>query len=304
MAFINLENLTKYVDELSFDLVAKAVLTTDLIQEIEVRPNLSAGQVAITVMEDPTADAALVTDLDCGWDPAGNIEFTQDAIIDIRDKQVKQSLCPQKLRDYYMSQLMTASAQQEEVPFEEVISEYYVNRIRKYNEGFLINGDGTADGIEAQLKANSTNIPAGAAAWDVSNAIDQVLDLYDAMDEAVKDRDDLILVCSPANYRTLTRALVAQGDTGLFHYKSVEGNEILMVPGTNLRVVKSSGLVNSNFAFAGPAKMIIAGTGLAADGTDTMQFFYDRGEDTVKFMTKFRLGVTVVQADLFSHNNL
>jgi hypothetical protein len=303
MAF-DVSTLTNYTDELSFELVAKAVLTTDLIQEIAVRPNLRAGTVAINLMEDPTADATLVSDLDCGFtNVAGEVELTQ-VDITIRDKQIKQLLCPQDLRDKYTAELMTASAQQESVPFEEVIAQYYVDRIRKYNESFLINGDGTADGIEAQIKAGSTNIPAAAAAWDVANAIDQALDLYDAIDEAVKDRDDLIMVVSPANYRTLTRALVAQGDTGLFHYKSVEGNEILMLPGTNIKVVKSSGLVNSDFVFAGPAAFIVAGTGLEADGADVMSFFYDRGEDTVKFMSKWRLGVAVAQANLFAHNNL
>ena len=309
MAF-DFGNLTAYTDELSLDLIAKAVLTTDLMNEIDVRSGLSAGTVAINLMDGELT----VNDLDCGWNPAGDVNFSQ-VDITIADKQVKMELCPDQLRTYYMSQRMGASAHAEEVPFEEVIAAYYVERIKKYNENFLMNGDGTVDGIKAQVLATAGDtdpvtgektgaaIPAGAAAWNVANAIDQALDLYDAVDESVKDRDDLVMIVGPANYRTLTRALVAQGETGLFHYKSVEGNEILMLPGTNIKVVKSGGLVNSDFVVAGPAGFIVAGTGLEDDAS-SISFYFDRGSDIVKFIAKWRLGVSVHQLNVFSTNDL
>ena len=71
-------------------------------------------------------------------------------------------------------------------------------------------------------------VPAGAVAWTVANAVDQALDLYDAIDESVKDRDDLIMAVSPANYRTLTRALVAQN---LYHFDSVASKRYLNLTG-------------------------------------------------------------------------
>ena len=49
MAF-DLTALTAYTDELSLELIAKAVLTTDLMNEIDVRSGLSAGTVAINLM--------------------------------------------------------------------------------------------------------------------------------------------------------------------------------------------------------------------------------------------------------------
>ena len=54
-------------------------------------------------------------------------------------------------------------------------------------------------------------------AWTAANAFEPALDLYDAIDEAVKDRDDLIMVVSPDAYRALVRALVAQN---LYHFNS------------------------------------------------------------------------------------
>ncbi len=296
MAF-DLTALSTYTDELSLELIAKAVLTTDLMEEIDVRSGLAAGTVAINLMDGDLN----VADLACGWNPSGDVNFSQ-VDISIRDKQVKMELCPEDLRQYWLSQRMAASAHAEEVPFEEVIASYYVERVKKYNETFLINGDGTATGIKAQVTTgNGAQLQGGTpAAWTASNALEQALDLYDAIDESVKDRDDLIAIVSPAAYRALTRALVA---ANLYHYNDVTGNQIVELPGTNLKIVKSAGLVSSNYACAGPAGFIVAGTGLT-DDMSNMQFYFDKGEDVVKFIAKWRLGVAVHQVNVFATNGL
>ena len=294
MAF-DLTALSQYTDELSLDLIAKAVLTTDLMNDIDVRSGLSAGTVAINIMDGDLN----VADLACGWNPNGDVNFSQ-VDITIRDKQVKMELCPEDLRQYWLSQRMSAGADQDSVPFEETIAAYYVERVKKYNEGFLINGDGTAQGIKGQITgAAGATVPTGAAAWTVSNAIDQALDLFDSIAEEVKDREDLVMIVSPANFQTLRRALVAQN---YFHYNQGDGRS-LDLPGANIKVVKSSGLVGSDYVAAGPAGFIVAGTGLEGD-FETMQFYFDKGEDVVKFISKWRLGVAVHQVNVFATNDL
>ena len=294
MAF-DLTALSQYTDELSLDLIAKAVLTTDLMNDIDVRSGLSAGTVAINIMDGDLN----VADLACGWNPSGDVNFSQ-VDITIRDKQVKMELCPEDLRQYWLSQRMSAGADQESVPFEETIAAYYVERVKKYNENYLINGDGTAQGIKGQVTgAAGATVPAGAAAWTVSNAVDQALDLFDAIDESVKDREDLVMIVSPANFQTLRRALVA---LNYYAYNQGDGTT-LDLPGANIKVRKSAGLVGSNYVVAGPAKFIVAGTGLEGD-FETMQFYFDKGEDVVKFISKWRLGVAVHQVNVFATNDL
>lgn len=294
MAF-DLTALSTYTDELSLDLIAKAVLNTDLMGEVDLRSGLSAGTVAINLMDGDLN----VADLACGWNPSGDVNFSQ-VDITIRDKQVKMDLCPEDLRQYWLSQRMSAGADQESVPFEEVIADYYVKRISKYNESYLIDGDGTGEGIKDQVTAaNGATVPAGAAAWTLANAVDQALDLFDAIDEASKDRDDLIMIVSPSNFNTLRRALVAQN---YFHYDQGDGKQFEL-PGANIKVVKTSGLTGSDYVAAGPAAMIVAGTGLT-DDMSTIQFFFDKGQDVVKFIAKWRLGVAVSQVDQFSTNGL
>jgi hypothetical protein len=214
-------------------------------------------------------------------------------------------MCVEDLRAKYQSAFMNAGTGNDFIPFEEVISESYTDKLRKYNEGLLINGAGAAGagtGLKAQItSANGAQLQAGVpAAWTAANAFEQALDLYDAIDESVKDRDDLIMVVSPDAYRALVRALVAQN---LYHFNSVESNDILILPGTNVTVVKSSGLVGSDNKFAGPGKMILAATGLT-DELDNFRFFYDEAADVMKFRAAWRLGVGVGEVNVFATNDM
>ena len=297
MAFgFNIAALPAYTDQLSNELIAKSVLTTDLLSYLDVRTGYTSGQMSINLVD---ADLP-VSALSCGWSSDGEITYTQVNVV-IESLQSKTEVCPEDLRSVYQSAFMSAGTGNDEIPFEEIISGQYQEKLTKYNEGFLINGFGTTPGLKAIITgANGANVPAGAAAWTVANAVDQALDFYDAIDESVKDRDDLIMVVSPANYRTLTRALVAQN---LYHFDSVSGNEVLMLPGTNIQIVKSSGLVGSDNVFAGPGKFIIAATGLQ-DELDSFVWFYDAGADVMKFRAAWRLGVGVGQVNLFATNDL
>ena len=297
MAFgFNIAALPAYTDQLSNELIAKSVLTTDLLQYLDLRTGYTSGSVAINLVD---ADLP-VSALSCGFTPDGEITYTQ-VNVTIESLQSKTEVCPEDLRSVYQSAFMSAGTGNDAIPFEEIISGQYAEKLTKYNEGFLINGFGATPGIKAQITgANGANVPAGAAAWTVANAVDQALDLYDAIDESVKDREDLIMAVSPANYRTLTRALVAQN---LYHFDSVSSNDIVILPGTNITVVKSSGLVGSDYVFAGPGKMILAATGLQ-DELDNFVWFYDQGADIMKFRAAWRLGVGVGEVNLFATNDL
>ena len=292
----NIAALPAYTDQLSNEIIAKSVLTTDLLSYLDLRTGYTSGTVAINLVD---ADLP-VSALSCGWTSDGEITYTQ-VNVTIESLQSKTEVCPEDLRSIYQSAFMSASTGNDMVPFEEIISNQYAEKLTKYNEGFLINGFGATLGLKGQITAaNGANVPVGAAAWTLTTAVDEALDLYDAIDESVKDRDDLIMVVSPANYRTLVRALVA---ANLYNYMSVEGNEIVMLPGTNCTIVKSSGLVGSDYVFAGPGKMILAATGLQ-DELDSFVWFYDQGVDVMKFRAAWRLGVGVGQVNLFATNDL
>ena len=298
MAFgFDVTALPAYTDQLSLDLISKVVLKTDLLDYVDLRSGFSSGTVAINLVD---ADLP-VSALSCGWTSDGQVTYSQ-VNVTIESLQSKTEMCVEDLRAKYTSAFMSPGTGNDVIPFEQVISESYTDKLRKYNEGFLINGFGTTTGLKAQItSANGANLQAGTpAAWDATNAFEQALDLYDAIAESVKDRDDLIMVVSPDAYRALVRSLVAQN---LYHFNSVEGNNVVILPGTNCTVVKSSGLVGSNYKFAGPGKMILAATGLT-DELDTFRFFYDEAADVMKFRASWRLGVGVGEVNVFATNDM
>lgn len=289
--------LPAYTDQESLGLISKVVLKTDLLDYVDLRSGFTSGTVSINLVDADLPVAAL----SCGWTSDGEVTYTQVPVT-IESLQSKTEMCVEDLRSVYQSAFMNAGTGNDFIPFEEVISESYADKLRKYNEGFLINGFGATTGLKAQItSANGAQLQAGTpAAWDATNAFEQALDLYDAIDEAVKDRDDLIMVVSPDAYRALVRALVAQN---LYHFNSVEGNDVMILPGTNVTVIKSSGLVGSNYKFAGPGKMILAATGLT-DELDSFRFFYDEAADVMKFRAAWRLGVGVGEVNVFATNDM
>ena len=289
--------LPAYTDQESISLISKVVLKTDLLDYVDLRSGFTSGTVAINLVD---ADLP-VSALSCGWTSDGEVTYSQ-VNVTIESLQSKTEMCVEDLRSVYQSAFMNAGTGNDFIPFEEVISESYSDKLRKYNEGFLIDGFGTTPGLKSQItSANGANLQSGTpAAWTATNAFEQALDLYDAIDESVKDRDDLIMVVSPDAYRALVRALVAQN---LYHFDSVSGNDVVILPGTNVTVVKSSGLVGSDYKFAGPGKMILAATGLT-DELDTFRFFYDEASDTMKFRAAWRLGVGVGEVNLFATNDM
>ena len=289
--------LPAYTDQESLSLISKVVLKTDLLDYVDLGSGFTSGSVSINLVD---ADLP-VSALSCGWTSDGEVTYSQ-VNVTIESLQSKTQMCIEDLRSVYQSAFMNAGTGNDFLPFEEVISQSYSDKLRKYNEGFLINGFGATTGLKAQItSANGANLQGGTpAAWTATNAFSQALDLYDAIDESVKDRDDLIMVVSPDAYRALVRALVAQN---LYHFDSVSGNEVVILPGTNVTVVKSSGLVGSDYKFAGPGKMIIAATGLT-DELDSFRFFYDEAADTLKFRAAWRLGVGVGEVNLFATNDM
>ena len=293
----NIAALTAYTDELSMDLMAKAVLNTDLLSYTDLRTGMTSGTFTINLVDSELPVSAL----SCGGYPGeGQVVYTQVPVT-IDSLQSKTTLCPEDLRSVYQSAFMAAGTGNDFIPFEEVISESYAAKLTKATEDYLINGFGATLGLKGQITAVAgATVPAAAAAWTVANAVDQALDLYDAIDESVINRDDIIIVCSPANYRTLVRALVAQN---LYHYPSVDSNEVMMLPGTNAKIVMSSGLVGSNNVFAGPGKFIVAATGLQ-DELDSFRFQYSVSADAVLFKAAWRIGVGVSQVNVFATNGL
>ena len=286
----NLNALSQYTEQ-NTDLLAAEILGTDILSHLAVRTGVASGQIALNIFSADFTDAAR----NCSWNPSGDMTFDQ-VVVAVDDRQIKQESCPTTLRDYWMSARMQPGEQgNEEVPFEEVIAGYFLKGVKKNVEDFI-----GAQLIAQVTGANGANVPAGAAALTVSNAIDQLNALYDALAPEAQDRDDIKIVMSPAAYRTAVRAFVA---ADLIHYNFADGSAPIYLPGTQAQLVKSSGYTGSDRITVICGEWVVFATGLM-DDMDKFNMFYDQGQDVVKTTIFYRRGLGVYNVALLASNDL
>lgn len=294
----NLANLQTMSDELSFELISKAVLQTSVMEYAQIRSGLKFGTTTINLLD---ADIS-VADRACGWNAAGNLTYSQ-VDIDMQEKQTKQALCPTDLRDYYLASRLSASAHAEEIPFEEVTANLFVEKIRNWNENYL----GSA--ILGDVTVAAGAIDSGQTVASIASTIvADVMDLIDAVPSSVLDRDDLGVILAPSYYNMLRRALISQN---LFHFNPADtnSNTQLVMPGTDFKVIKSSGFsasatypaVTGASFVAGPLKDIVVGVGLE-DDFDSLNIFYSADNDEVRVMGAWRIGLGIVDVTKFAKN--
>lgn len=289
MAF-NLTGLQQWTEE-NTDLLSSQILGTEVLSEIAVRTGVSAGTVALNIFSAATTDAERA----CGWNPSGDMTFDQIDVV-VGDRQIKQESCPVTLRDYWLAARMAPGEQgNEEVPFEQVIADYFLKGVSKNIEDFI------GASIKTQVTgANGAGVPAGAAALTVANAVDQLNDLYDALDAETQMRDDVKFIMSPAAYRTAVRAFVA---ADLVHYNFNDGSQDIYLPGTNAKLVKSSGLVGSDYIAVIAGEFVVFATGLM-DDMDKFNMIYDAGSDILKTTVFYRRGLGVYNVAALATNDL
>lgn len=286
---LDLSNLSAYTQE-NTDLLAEAILGTDVLANVSVRTGVSVGTTTINIFSADFADAAR----GCGFTASGDMTFDQIPVT-VDDRQIKQEACPVQLRDYWMAERMNpGEAGNEELPFAEVITSYYMAGVQKNIEDFI-----GAELISQITAANGANVSAAPAALTVTNAIEQLNNIYDALDARVQMRDDVVIVMSPANFRIAVRAMVA---ADLIHYNFANGEGDIYLPGTTAKLVKSSGFVGADTIVAFPKEYVIFATGL--EGEDNFGMFYVPADDIVKVTAYYRRGLGIYSKDQLATNGL
>jgi hypothetical protein len=291
---INWDNVAAFTDEMSFTLISKAVLQTNVSEYLTLKSGLRSGTTAINLLD---ADIS-VDDRACGWNEAGSLTYSQ-VDITMDEKQTKQTICPQDLRDYYVSQQLSAGAVAEELPFEEVISDLFVKKIKEYNENAIANKVFTAITV-----ANGAADSGQTVASTADTIYEDVLDLIDAVPAKADRFENKAVLMSPLNFKRLRRALVA---ANLYHFDPSNNNDmVLEIPGTDYIAVKgtfsgSAGTVSGDAMIAGPMEAIVYGVGLE-DDFDTLRIFYSQDNDEVRVMGAWRMGIGVSETDLFARN--
>ena len=306
----NLSGLTTYVDQTSqTDLITKALLKPQTVNNLTVKAGLVSGTVNINIL-DGVAD---VKDAACGFGAGavGNTStiFTQLPIV-VGAKMLKETLCPDSLYDYWLSSQLSANAMHESVPFEEQIANLKIKEINQYVESTLWAGDGAnLDGLlfQTSVAEGAVDATAFSTAWTAGNAVANFWGVVDLIPTALKQEDDIVAFVSYATYSKLTQGLIATGNSILAQYPNVNNvtgaaESAFIFPGTNVKVFAAPGLVDpagDSAVIVGPKKYIFMGTGIV-DNQDQFKFYYDPSQDQVNFMSKFKLGTAAYASQFVS----
>ena len=314
----NVAGLQPYTDQLSQDLIIRAVLKPQSVQNLTIRPNLTAGTSAINILG-ATVD---VQDYACGFTGGqtnGNTTvFTQQNLV-VATKSLKEIMCVEPLREYWISSVMSASAYANETPvFEEQIANLKVREINKYIEQTLWTGDGAGgvlDGLIEQTSVGSGAIDGTSFATGFSSSTGAYAAFYGMVDKlaeenpAVLQEDDLIMYVSYATYSKLVQSLQATGNSLLLQYPNISNvsgspENSFIFPGTNIKVFAAPGISDLGSpvvptVILGPKKYAFFGTGLNND-QDKFRFYYDPSEDNIKFLAAWRMGTAAIANQFIS----
>lgn len=281
----DLSGLAPYTQQ-NTDLLSAAILSTKELQNVSIRTNVSVGTTTINVFSGLLPEQPR----DCEMTDNGSLIFSQVPIT-VSDLAIAQNFCVTDLRQYWMAERMKPGAiGGEEMPFPETVVAYVQESIQSNISSFI----GTQ--LASQIAAGGA-IQAGAAVLTTANALDQLNDLYDTLSETVKMMDNIVIMLSPAEYRTAVRALVAQNGGGFIHYDFADGRGDIYLPGTTAKLVASQGLIGTaGTRFAYPAAYAIFATGLFSD-EETIKLGYDDINDKVILRAYYRRGLSVYSVD-------
>lgn len=304
----NLGSLPAYTDQLSTDLISAALLKSFTTEYVTIEAGKTAGTSAINVMNS-TVD---IKDATCGF-AAGQVGsnatvFSQIPLV-VGSKMLKEQLCPEDLRSKWTSSQLGAAANQETVPFAELIANNKIANIAKFVENTIWQGDGaTLTGLLAQTtNANGSINSAGAyTQWTTSTAISEFWLNVGSLTSDLQTEDDLILYTSYANYQALVAALINTGASVIGQFAQVSNAagvnapSSFVFPGTNITVFAAPGINDPARVIIAPKKYIFFGTGLL-DEMDTFKFYYNEADDIMNFNAKFRLGTAVYVSQVVSN---
>jgi len=278
------------------EMLLNAVLGSVTPRYAKLYPGMKGTSMKIGVMAN---DPAWQNGLTCGLAESGSTDITQVEIVGCY-KTARLNNCGNELRDYFLSQALSNSLYQENIPFEELFIQDLGNRAADFMEVELWQGTQCGiNGIGDLIVAGGTD--GGAyTALTVDNAVDVLNAIVLQLPAKVQRRTDLTIFLSFADYRAFIASLAKTSSMNLFTLGDESGlstETTVFLPGSNIAIVPTQGLDGTNTIFCGPSQDILIG--LAADDGMAVRVQYDFFNDTVASITKVGFGVGVHEVSNF-----
>ena len=294
----DVSGLASYVDEQREQLTVRAVTEATTLQNVTIQEGIK-GSEEIKLMDDSIVYQAG----DCSMTPSGDTVFTDRAIA-VETLGFMKSFCNKDLAGFWTQLGLRpgAMAEDKELPFEQQIIDYLL-KLHSYELDKLIwkGNKSTGTGNLAFMNGFRSFLTTGNGCVDLngtatasisaSNAYDVFYECFENTPSNIAESGDLICFTGRENFNYLMKDLV---DQNFFHYSpaNIATMDEIIVPGTNMRVVKVNGLNGLDNIYTGRASEFVFGTDLRSD-FDNFELWYSQDDDVLYLRSKFRAGVQV-----------
>ena len=223
--FVN--DLTQMTGE--FFAIGRTISLIDILPNNKNRESLNMFSNDITVQDNVA----------CTFNPAGKVNLIQK-FVEVVPKTVQDRVCYKDLEKTYLAMMMKDI----EIPFQKQLAESYVNKVRRYIEIFLWNGDGTYEGLVEQIAGDENVIDASTEVEAASTAMGKVKAMVNKMTADILESDDIRLFCSTTFYLQYIQELIDANKYFMPEKYNVgeEAKEEILIPGTHVRLTPVLGL--------------------------------------------------------------
>ena len=293
----DLSGLNAWSNERADEMLLKSVLGATTPRYARIYPNMKGTSMKVGVM----ANTPVWQDgLSCGLTPSATTEITQVEVVGCY-KTSRANNCGNELRQYFLSQALTNSLFQENIPFEELFIQDLTTRSADFMEVQLWQGSSCFGGNGIIEQVSSSGVSGGTyVSLTTSNAITQLNNLVLNIPSSIQRRSDLAIFMSFADYRAFIAALADSSSMNLFTLGDESGlstETTIFLPGSNIAVVPTQGLDGQSKIILAPTQNILIG--VAADDGMEVRVQYDPFEDNVASLTKVGFGVGLHEPDKF-----
>lgn len=301
--------LSPFVNEQQFPLLTKALAggrTAELMRkQLGVK-----GPTTVNLMDvDVNMAQAGAT---CSFSADGDVTFTQQTI-DAKHVKINMEFCPKKLENYYLSTQLAPGAIQDSMPFEEVFSNYLIEKIQDEIEKIIWQGDGAGtsgtnlDMFDGILQQTASFTDCNTAAYNggtlsspltVADMVEAIQRVYALSPSAAVAQNDFKIFCGLDKYRLMAAGLLdGSGLTSsggqLANYGSDFDPFRLVYPGTNIEVIGVNGLTGLNGVYGASLNNLVLGLDLDTDTSAGLEVWYSKDNRSIRVACEFIMGTAV-----------
>ena len=224
----------------------------------------------------------------CGFNPLDEIELSQKTL-ETAILKTDGQICPETLLGKWAEYQVRIAATENSLPFEGYIIDGLIREINKGIERLIWTADtGNSDPIDgflAQFTADGNVV--AVTLTGVAAAYDAVKAVYFNMSDEALDRGGMIFV-DPVIFRALLNDLTV---LNYHHYPMGNGNpDEILLPGTDVRVVKTPGLASTNAIVGTFPENLVYGTDMEGDN-ERVDLWWSNDDRVFKYQVKWNSGV-------------